>query len=90
MYPDRLQDKLSESPDPFCRGGSLIVSPLGEILEGPLYDTAGALMATLDLTQIPESRMDFDVAGHYSRNDIFKFEAEGQPPLKKEESDSSE
>jgi nitrilase len=87
MYPRRFQDQLTDSPEPFCRGGSLIVSPLGEILEGPLYDTAGALMANLDLQKIPESRMDFDPAGHYSRDDIFKFEAIGQPPLKNERTD---
>jgi nitrilase len=52
-------------------GGSTIISPLGEILAGPLRDTEGILTATLDLGEIARSRFDLDVTGHYSRPDIF-------------------
>jgi predicted amidohydrolase len=31
-----------------CRGGSAIVSPLGEVVAGPLYDQEGILTAELD------------------------------------------
>jgi predicted amidohydrolase len=55
------------------RGGSVIVGPLGEILAGPLWDQAGILVAKVNRTQLIEAKMDFDVAGHYARNDIFRL-----------------
>lgn len=66
MYPDFLQAELSDQPEVMCRGGSLIVSPLGRILAGPLYDDEGILYASLDLEEVIKSKMDFDVIGHYA------------------------
>ena len=54
-----------------CRGGSVIVDPFGEVLAGPLYDEEGLLFAEIDLGEVTRGRYDFDVAGHYSRPDIF-------------------
>jgi nitrilase len=54
-----------------CRGGSVIVDPLGEVLAGPLYDEEGLLFAELDLDQVTRGRYDFDATGHYSRPDLF-------------------
>lgn len=73
MYPQRFMSDLKDEDDIMCRGGSMVVSPLGEIIAGPLYDKAGILMADLDLGLIPKSRLDFEVSGHYSRPDIFHF-----------------
>ena len=56
------------------RGGSVIVNPLGRILAGPSFDGECILTADLDLDEIVEGKYDFDVAGHYSRPDIFGFE----------------
>ena len=84
MYPENYRKLVDPAKEELCRGGSVIVSPLGEILEGPLYGKAGALIAELDLEQIPASRLDFDVNGHYDRKDIFTFEAKGQPETRKE------
>lgn len=81
MYPDRFQDLAKDEKEHFCRGGSLIVSPMGEIIEGPLYDEAGALIAEIDLSDIPKSKLDFDVNGHYGRQDIFGFDVNGQPEM---------
>jgi len=75
MYPADLpgiQD-LAASPDILCRGGSAIVSPLGQVVAGPLYDTEGILFAALDLGEVPRSRFDFDAAGHYARPDVFRL-----------------
>ena len=59
-------------PDAYvCRGGSVIVDPFGEILAGPLHDEEGLLLAELDLADVTRGRYDFDVAGHYSRPDLF-------------------
>ena len=56
------------------RGGSVIISPLGKILAGPLFGEEGILYADLDLADVPRSRLDFDAVGHYARPDVFKFE----------------
>jgi nitrilase len=84
MYPETYRKLVDPSKEEICAGGSLIVSPLGEILEGPLYGDSGALIAELDLSEIPASRLDFDVNGHYDRKDIFTFVAKGQPDTIKE------
>lgn len=73
MYPADLPclEELETQPEVMCRGGSVIVSPLGEVLAGPLWDEEGMLTAVLDLDEIPRSRLDFDVVGHYARPDVF-------------------
>jgi len=86
MYPAAFKELVDPSKEEICPGGSLIVSPLGEIIEGPLFGSEGALIAELDLREIPASRLDFDVNGHYNRKDIFTFEAKGQPETKTEKS----
>jgi nitrilase len=53
-------------------GRSLIVSPSGKIIAGPMED-AGLLFADLDLEDIQRGRFDLDVAGHSSRPDVFAF-----------------
>jgi nitrilase len=75
MYPADLEgiEELAELPDVLCRGGSAIVSPLGEYLAGPLFCQEGILYADLDLARIIEARFDFDVVGHYARPDVFRL-----------------
>ena len=81
MYPESLQDQpeLVDQPEVMCRGGSVIVSPLGDILAGPLYDQEGILYADLDMNEIPRAKVDFDVVGHYSRPDVFQLKINNQP-----------
>ncbi len=57
-------------------GGSVIVSPLGEILAGPDRDGEAILTADLDLADIARGKMDFDVVGHYGRTDIFQLKVD--------------
>lgn len=73
MYPEKYQSELKDQASIMSRGGSVIISPLGEILAGPLFDKAGIVSAELDLDLIVKSRLDFDAVGHYSRPDIFQF-----------------
>jgi nitrilase len=75
MVPAELPglDDLASQPEIMCRGGSAIISPLGEVLAGPLYDQEGMLFADLDLAQIAQSKFDFDVTGHYARSDVFQL-----------------
>jgi len=81
MYPAHLAESedLTHLPEIVCRGGSAIVSPLGEVLAGPLFDEEGILYADLDMAEIPRSRFDFDVVGHYARPDIFQLIVNEQP-----------
>jgi len=82
-FPDHLQPELAEDrPEVLSRGGSVIVSPLGEILAGPLYNEEGILTAEVDLDELVCSRMDFDVTGHYSRDDVFDLYVKDQPEIK--------
>ena len=75
MYPPELQahPELDDQPEVMCRGGSSIISPLGEVITGPLYDEEGMLFAELDLKEIVRAKLDFDVVGHYARPDIFQL-----------------
>ena len=82
MYPEKYQHLVENEPENLCRGGSVIVSPLGKVIAGPLFDEAGALIAEIDLDEIVHAKLDFDVNGHYSRNDIFEFKANNQPDIK--------
>jgi nitrilase len=84
MYPEQYRSLMDEEPEIMCRGGSIIVSPFGKVLAGPLYDKAGALIQELDLDEIILSKLDFDGVGHYSRADIFEFNVLNQPEVKKE------
>jgi nitrilase len=85
-YPERFRSFLKDSRDIVCAGGSVIISPFGEVLAGPLRDEAGILLADLEMDEVVRSKLDFDVNGHYQRKDIFAFEVHGQPPIKKEAS----
>jgi nitrilase len=65
---------LGDSPDAvIMRGGSAIVSPLGKVLAGPSFEGEAILTADLDLGDIGRGKFDFDVAGHYSRPDVFQL-----------------
>jgi nitrilase len=72
-------EDLAGQPEVLCRGGSAIISPLGDVLAGPLYDREGILCAELDLGEIARSRFDFDVTGHYARPDVFQLRVNEQP-----------
>jgi nitrilase len=75
MYPANLAgvEELANQPEVMCRGGSAIISPLGDVLAGPLFDKEGMLFADLDLAEVARSKFDFDVVGHYARPDVFQL-----------------
>lgn len=90
MYPEKYQDVVKGESEDLCRGGSVIVSPLGKIISGPLFDNSGALIAELNLEEITMGKFEFDVIGHYARKDIFNFEAMNQPEMKIEKEATTE
>ena len=70
--PITLIDRAADVP--IIGGGSIIVSPMGEVLAGPLRGNEGLLVAEVDLADIVRARFDFDAAGHYARPDIFRLD----------------
>ncbi|MEO1224857.1 MAG: carbon-nitrogen hydrolase family protein [Pseudomonadota bacterium] len=64
---------------PLIRGGSTIVSPLGETLAPPLYGREGIVAAEIDLADLARARYDLDVVGHYARPDIFDLRVDETP-----------
>ena len=61
---------------PLMRGGSVIVSPLGEVLAGPLVGEEGLVSAGIDLDDLVGARYDMDVVGHYARSDVFTLQVD--------------
>jgi nitrilase len=66
-----IEEPSDETTDPSefaSRGGSCIVSPLGDVLAGPLWDDENGLLAVaVDFDDCLRGRLDFDVGGSYSR-----------------------
>ena len=81
MYPEKFLPLVKDEPEKMCEGGSLIVSPMGELIVEPLFGSTGALVAELDLNEVQKSKLDFDVVGHYARKDIFSYTAANQPEM---------
>jgi nitrilase len=81
MYPADLPGigDLTRSPEVLCRGGSAIVGPLGEVLAGPVFDQETIVCAEIDLAEIVQARLDFDVTGHYARPDVFRLTVDEAP-----------
>ncbi|KAI9814228.1 MAG: hypothetical protein M1827_003394 [Pycnora praestabilis] len=69
----------SEDDELVSRGGSCIISPLGSVLAGPLWDVedGGVLAVEVDFEDCERGRLDLDVAGSYSRNDAFRLTVQG-------------
>ena len=76
MYPADLVgiEELANQPKIMCRGGSVIVSPSGQVIAGPLYGEEGILCADLDMGEVVRGKLDFDVVGHYARPDVFEYQ----------------
>ncbi len=81
MYPADLEgiEDLENQAEVMCRGGSAIISPLGKVMAGPLYDQEGMLLAELDMNEIERAKFDFDVVGHYARPDVFQLLVDERP-----------
>ncbi|XP_010535707.1 PREDICTED: bifunctional nitrilase/nitrile hydratase NIT4 [Tarenaya hassleriana] len=62
-----------------CAGGSVIISPLGNVLAGPNYDGEALISADLDLGEIARAKFDFDVVGHYARPEVLSLTVREHP-----------
>ena len=70
---DRLYPVEEEWINP---GDSLVVSPGGEIVSGPLSEEKGYIILDIDVELSSSSKRALDVAGHYSRPDVFKLQVD--------------
>ncbi len=78
--PDDYEAVQGNDPETeLIRGGSVIVSPLGEVLAGPVYGESALLVADIDLADQVRGQYDLDVTGHYSRSDIFHLTVNTEP-----------
>ncbi|GGA71584.1 carbon-nitrogen hydrolase family protein [Ornithinibacillus halotolerans] len=75
MYEEDLleNEDIKKMPHEITRGGSCIVSPLGEFIVEPVFGKEEILYAQLNLDDITRSHFDFDPVGHYNRKDIFQL-----------------
>lgn len=81
-FPER--DNLYSSEEDWINpGDSTVIAPGGEIVAGPMREEQDILYAEVDLDRVAIARRAFDVAGHYSRPDIFTLHvnAEHQRPV---------
>lgn len=72
--PDDFPEKARLYPDNdewINPGDSVVIAPGGEIIAGPMRKEEGVLYCEIDCARVAESKRAFDVAGHYSRPDIF-------------------
>lgn len=81
--PRELRDTVVSRPDYgqwIERGGSAIIGPDSHYVLDPVFDREELLICDLDLNQIDREMMTFDVSGHYSRPDLFRFETKVSVP----------
>lgn len=54
-------------------GDSVVISPSGEIVSGPLSKEKGIFIVDIEVEKAATSKRALDVAGHYSRPDVFEL-----------------
>ncbi|KAK6601201.1 hypothetical protein H4I95_08183 [Botrytis cinerea] len=76
--PETAEAPKKNASDFVCGGGSCVISPLGDVLAGPIWDDDNGLLSVdIDFEDCLRGRLDLDVGGSYSRNDAFKLTVEG-------------
>ncbi|MGB5520261.1 MAG: carbon-nitrogen hydrolase family protein [Gammaproteobacteria bacterium] len=81
-FPDDFPEKDSLYPDAdewVNPGDSVVIAPGGQIIAGPMREESGILYSDIDPKRVGIARRTLDVAGHYSRPDIFQLNVNTRP-----------
>lgn len=74
------KDELYPDADEWVNpGDSVVIAPGGEIVAGPLREEEGILYCQIELEKAGIAKRAMDVAGHYSRPDIFQLHVNTKP-----------
>ncbi|KCZ85512.1 putative amidohydrolase [Hyphomonas adhaerens MHS-3] len=77
---DWFEPVQGTAPDTvLIRGGSCIISPMGEVLAAPVFNESTIVSAEIDLDDIKRAKFDLDISGHYSRPDVFRLSVDTAP-----------
>ena len=60
-------------------GDSVVIAPGGRIVAGPMRKESGVLYCDIDREKVSIARRALDVAGHYSRPDVFTLHVNTRP-----------
>ena len=74
--PDSFPGREALYPNPnewINTGDSVVIAPGGTLVAGPMNKEQGILYADIDVSKSASAHRKLDVAGHYSRPDIFKL-----------------
>lgn len=80
--PSDFPDKEALYPDSenwINAGDSVVIAPGGDIVSGPMREEKSLLFAEIDSGSVATSKRALDVAGHYSRPDVFTLNVNRQP-----------
>ena len=80
--PDDFPEKVELYPDPDAwvnQGDSVVIGPDGKNVADPLRQAVGVVYADIDLSAVGIARRSLDVAGHYSRPDVFELRVHRKP-----------
>jgi len=81
-FPDDFPEKSRLYPDPdewVNPGDSVVIAPGGKIAAGPMRKESGVLYCDIDREKVSIAKRALDVAGHYSRPDIFTLHVNTRP-----------
>lgn len=73
------RDRLYQPDEWINDGDAVVIKPNGAVAAGPLHREKGILYADLDPEEARRARRSLDVAGHYSRQDIFTLSVDRRP-----------
>ncbi|MCV2882591.1 carbon-nitrogen hydrolase family protein [Actibacterium sp. XHP0104] len=76
-FPER--DTLFKDDEWVNDGDAVVVRPMGGIVAGPHRREKSILYADIDIEAARRARRSLDVAGHYSRPDLFEFSVDRRP-----------
>jgi len=74
-----LMDDFKDAPEVLLQGGSAVIGPDAKYVVEPVYGKEELVVAEIELERVAEEKLALDVAGHYSRPDIFDLRLRRQP-----------